>query len=456
MLTKLRFLQLSLALALVSLPGLAAADLLQSSHFRLDPNVADTFGGSTGSTSYKLTDAGGEGVVGAGSSQSYKLAQGYVRQLTHSLQLTMLPSGTYAYWPFDTGTGTQAYDGGSNSDDATLMNAPSWTTGIVGGAVTLNGTSQYAASSKSVVNPPTFTLEIWFKSTSSTGGELMGFGDAQNGSSTNLDRLIYLNNAGKITFGTHPSAYKTVTTASAYNDGSWHHVAASLGAAGLLLYVDGVRQGTDATTTTAQSYTGYWRMGFDNLAAWPTAPTSNYLAGSIDEARVLTRQLTDTEITNDYTAGSNALHNAFTLPNITPGQSQIYSVDAIVRTDAGGYDMYVQEPLPLTHTDNVTTIPGISGTIASPAAWVEGTTKGFGFTLTSGTSIEGKWGTSPNYDYAAIPSLATAYHSRPGVSGGTNGGAPDITTIQYRADTSSVQKQGTYSATVIYSATVKP
>lgn len=447
-----RHFKVALGVIAVMAPGLASADLLQSTHFRLDPNVADTFGGDTSSTSYKLTDAGGEGVVGAGSSQSYKLTQGYTSQLAHSLSLVVLPNATYAYWPMDAGTGTMAYDGSMNNDNGTLMNAPSWTTGIVGRGVTLNGTTQYMSTPNQVANPTTYTLEIWFKSTSGNGGQLIGFGDAQTGNSTNMDRVVYLTDAGNIVYGTHPGAYKTVATASTYNDGSWHHVAASLGSAGLLLYVDGVLRGNDPTTTTAQNFNGYWRLGNDDLSAWPSAPTSNFLAASIDEARVYTRQLSESEIANDYTAGANALNGAFTLPNITPGQSQSYSADAVVRTDAGGYDLYIQAPSPLTHTDTTTTIPNISGTIASPATWSEGSTKGIGFTLTAGTSLEAKWGTNPNFAYAGLPASATLYHSRTGL----NGAIPELTTLQYRADTLPSQKQGTYSATVIYTATIRP
>jgi hypothetical protein len=438
-------------LACALLPGHASA-ILESANFKLDPNVASSFGGSSGSTSYGLTSTGGEAVVGAGGSQSYKLGQGYVRSLPQSIQLTVLPNGTYSYWPMDTGTGTQAYDGSMTGNDATLQSNPSWATGIIGQAVVLNGSSQYLSTKTTQTNPSTFTIEIWFKTTTTSGGRLMGFGDAQTNASTNADRNLYLDNAGHILWGTHPSAYQTVTTASTYNDGSWHHVAASLGPAGLLLYVDGVRQGTDASTTTAANYTGYWRIGYDDLSGWPSAPTSNYLAGTVDEARVLTRQLSDDEVQNDYLAGASALHGAFTLPNITPGQSQTYTVDAIVRTGAGGYDLYVQRPTPLTHTDTVTTIPDISGTIASPAAWTEGTTKGFGFTLTAGTQVEAKYGTNPNYNYAALPSGSTIFHSRTGL----NGGIPEVTTIQYRADTTTTQKQGTYSTQVIYTATTKP
>jgi hypothetical protein len=455
MLHKVRQFRVVLAVTALMVPGLVSADLLQSTNFRLDPNVAATFGGNSGSTSYKLTDTGGEAVVGSGSSQSYKLTQGYVSQLAHSMQISVLPNATYATWPFDTGTGTQAYDLGMNSDDATLVGAPSWTTGIVGKAVTLNGSSQYVATSKQVSNPTAFTMEIWFESTTAAGGYLMGFGDAQTGASSTLDRVLYMQSDGRITFGVKPGAsYKTVTTPSSYNVGVgvWHHVAASLGSAGLALYVDGNKIATDTSTTTAAAYSGYWRMGYDDLTGWPGAPTSNYLAASIDEARVYTRQLSDGEVTNDYTAGANALHGAFTLPNITPGISQTYSADAVVRTDAGGYDLYIQAPTLLTHTDTTTTIPMIGASIASPAAWSEGTTKGLGFSLTAFTGLDAKWGTNPNYNYAGIPNTATVYHSRTGL----NGGIPELTTLQFRADTTPSQKQGTYSTTIIYTATVRP
>ena len=438
-------------LAAVLLPGLASASLLQSTHFHLDPNVANTFGGAGGSTSYKLTDSGGEAAVGAGSSQSYKLTQGYIAQLTHSIQLSVLPSGTYAYWPLDTGTGTRAYDVSPTNDAGTLVAAPAWVTGKIGNAVTLDGSSQYISTSTTQINPSTYTIELWFKTTTTSGGRLMGFGDAQTGASTNLDRQIYMTNAGTLVYGVNPGTKKTVVSSSAYNDGAWHHAAATLGTSGMTLVVDGLRVGTDASTTTAGSYTGYWRMGYDNLTGWASAPTSNFFAGSIDEVRVYNRQLSDVEIKNDYTAGNSGLRFAHTLPDITPGTSQTYSADAIVQTDAGGYDLYIQSPSLLTHTDGTTTIPAIGGSINSPVAWTEGTTKGLGFTVTSGTSVEAKWGSGP-YNYAALPSIATVYHSRVG----QNGGVPEKTTIQYRADTAPSQKQGTYSTTVIYTVTLKP
>lgn len=437
--------------ALLAFPMAASANLLQSTNFRLDPNVANTFGGTGSSPSYKLTDSGGEAAVGSGSSASYRLTQGYIAQLTHSLQLSVMPSGTYAYWPFDTGNGNQAFDVSMTGNVGNLQASPTWGTGKLGQALTFNGSNQYVSTTTTQANPTAFTEEMWFKTTTVSGGRLSGFGTAQTGASGTSDRHIYMTNGGQLIFGVNNGVQRTITTAGTYNDGAWHHVAATLGTGGMTLVIDGARAGTDGTVTTAGNYTGYWRLAYDDLTGWPSAPTSSFLAGSLDEARIYTRQLTDAEIKGNYTAGLSGLQFAHTLPNVTPGSSSTFATDAVVRTDAGGYNLFIQATSLLTHTDTTSTIPMMSGTMGTPTSWTEGTTKGLGFTVTGGTQVEAKWGTGP-YLFAGVPLASTAFHGRTGL----NGGIAELTTLLFRADTTSSQKQGTYSTTVVYTATIKP
>lgn len=435
----------------LALPGIASANLLQSAHYRLDPNVANTFGGSSSSSSYKLTDAGGESVVGSGASQSYKLTQGYISQLVHSLQLNVMPNGTYSDWPFDTGIGTQAYDVSTTNNSGTLVGAPTWTNGQIGKAIVLDGSTQYVSTATTQANPTSLGMEIWFKTTTTSGGRLIGFGDTKVGASTNSDRHIYMDNTGKLIFGANPGTKKTITSVLSFNDGIWHHAAATLGAAGMKLIVDGAVVASDGTATSAGAYTGYWRIGYDSLAGWPSAPTSSFFAGSIDQARVYTRELVEAEVKGNYISGKNGTNFAQTLPDITPGISQSYNTDAVIQTDAAGYSLYISSPQLLKHTDNITTIPAISATIAAPAAWNEGITKGLGFAVTSATQLEAKWGVGP-FNYASLPTTPTVYHTRAGL----NGGLAEKTTLQFRADTNPAQKHGAYSTTIIYSATIKP
>jgi hypothetical protein len=115
--------------------------------------------------------------------------------------------------------------------------------------------------------------------------------------------MIYLDSGNKISFGVNPAGTKHVLrSTSTYNDGDWHHVAASLGAAGQKLYVDGELVDSDDTVTSAQNFTGYWRWGGEDTTNWTNAPTSNYLTGTIDDVAVYTSQLTDNQIARHYAA----------------------------------------------------------------------------------------------------------------------------------------------------------
>lgn len=172
-----------------------------------------------------------------------------------------------------------------------------------GGAYVLNGSSSYISTPNQYNNPSTFTEEVWFKTTTA-GGTLMGFGSAQTGPSPNNDRKIYMNTSGQINFGIYyPGTPKPILTSSkSYADGQWHLVNAILSPnTGTRLYVDGVLVDSSSTSTAAQSYTGYWRIGYDRLSDWTNA--NAYFTGSMRFAAVYSTALTQEQISNHYTAG---------------------------------------------------------------------------------------------------------------------------------------------------------
>lgn len=140
--------------------------------------------------------------------------------------------------------------------------------------------------------------------------------------------------------------------------------------------------------------------------------------------------------------------SSLTIPTVTPGTSESASLQAAVLTDAPGYDLAINEDHDLQQGS--TTIPPISGSIASPAAWNEGTTTGLGFTVTGGSQVEASWGGGSNY--AAIPTSSTTFHSHSGLLGG----ASDTTTLSFRLDTAPSQPAGSYSNTVTLTATLRP
>lgn len=171
-----------------------------------------------------------------------------------------------------------------------------------GTAVTLNGSSGYVNHGTAITIPTTYSATTWFRTTTTRGGLILGWGSAATGASNNVDRVLYMTNTGGLVFGNNNAAKNTVSSPGSYNDGQWHHVLATVGTAGMRLYVDGNQVAASTTTATA-SYSGFFRLGYDRLNGWPSVPTSNYFAGSVDEAAIYTQTLAAADAQEHYRAG---------------------------------------------------------------------------------------------------------------------------------------------------------
>jgi PKD repeat protein len=210
------------------------------------------------------------------------------------------------YWRLDEASGTTASDSGPALNNGNAAGGVTWgaaggLSGYSGTAGRFDGVNDLVVASKPVLGGPrAFTAGLWFKTTTTTGGKLIGFGNTASGLSTSYDRHIYMQNDGKLVFGVYASsAQHKITSPLAYNDGAWHQVVATQGPEGMRLYVDGAQVGTHAQTA-AQVYDGYWRIGGDNT--WGS--TSRYLNGTLDEAMVFGTALTPEQITAIYREGS--------------------------------------------------------------------------------------------------------------------------------------------------------
>ena len=77
-----------------------------------------------------------------------------------------------------------------------------------------------------------------------------------------------------------------------------------------MLYIDNSLAVHEYSVTSAQTMTGYWRIGYDNLAFWPDEPTSRSFAGSIDDIYIYNRALSVSEISSLFTAtGTTSVKN---------------------------------------------------------------------------------------------------------------------------------------------------
>ncbi len=222
----------------------------------------------------------------------------------------IIADGATNYWPLNEPSGSVVFDNASFADaDA----GPGVTRGA-GGAIPNDAASNFdgssggfAATRGAIPGPDTFTAEAWFKTTSTSGGKILGFGGSATGDSGSYDRHIYMDNAGHIWFGVYPGGVQTLNTSNTYNDGQWHQVTASLGADGMHLYIDGVPAGQRSDVTNGQSYNGYWRIGGDNLGGWPNQPASSYFAGAIDDVAIYPTVLPRQTVLAHYTASGRAI-----------------------------------------------------------------------------------------------------------------------------------------------------
>ena len=211
------------------------------------------------------------------------------------------------YWRLGEANGTIGYDQ-VGADDLTLNgNVTRGAEGaLIGDPDTAStfagGTAPGSTTGSAQPGSQNFTVEAWFKTTTSSGGKIVGFGNSSTANSGSYDRHIYMTNGGQIRFGVYDGSTRTVASSSSYRDGQWHQVVGQMGPTGIKLYVDGKLVGSDASATSAQAYSGYWRVGGDNISGWPSAPSSSNFNGSIDDVSIYEGQLTQDQIRAHFLA----------------------------------------------------------------------------------------------------------------------------------------------------------
>ena len=159
-----------------------------------------------------------------------------------------------------------------------------------------------------------FTAEAWVRTSTTSGGKIIGFGNVASGTSRVTDRNVYMDNTGRIYFGVWNGAIRTINSGAGFNDGQWHHVVSTLGSGGMFLYVDGVRAAFRTDVTTARVFDGYWRIGSDLVGTWPSQPASGSLQGDIDEVALYPAALGLQQVQSHYRASGRSLDVPATPP----------------------------------------------------------------------------------------------------------------------------------------------
>lgn len=221
----------------------------------------------------------------------------------------VVADGAASYWPLDETSGSTILDNAGFLDASAGAGVTRNQAGAITGdpATSFNGATTASAATSTLQNPPnTYTAQAWIKTTTTSGGKILGFGASKTGNSASYDRQIYMDNAGRIFFGVYPSAVRTVNSGTGFNDGKWHQITATLGPDGMKLYIDAKLVAQRSDTTYGQAYQGYWRIGGDNLGGWTNQPSSNYFNGTIDEVAIYPTVLNRATVDAQWVASGRA------------------------------------------------------------------------------------------------------------------------------------------------------
>jgi hypothetical protein len=266
----------------------------------------------------QAVDADGN-VIGSPSSAPVTVLAGSPRAEDYAAQV--LSETPLHYWRLGTAGGADAvgsrslrFGSGATQGRAGVL------TGSADTAVSFDGSATGRAWTRtSEAAPAALSVEAWFTTTSRTGGKILGFGSSTGSAdSTTVDRQLYLTADGRVNFGILAGVAQKTSSTRPYNDGRWHHAVGTMGSAGMALYVDGALVGTRASTTAANAYNGYWRLGGDRLSGWTASywgdpalqsenwpwPTADNLAGTVDEAAVYAYPLTAAQVLDHWMRGA--------------------------------------------------------------------------------------------------------------------------------------------------------
>jgi hypothetical protein len=148
----------------------------------------------------------------------------------------------------------------------------------------LRGESQMLYSGNYRQIPEDFTLSLWFRTETDSGGMMAAFTDNPWGPEK-TDALLYMSDDGRLHFwisnGTTPVE---LTSSGSYNDGLWHQVTLQHSAAMTMNINEGTEKIVSAVPAVKQSYSGYWTFGGPDIPAGVSAmPSKKFFNGTIDD-----------------------------------------------------------------------------------------------------------------------------------------------------------------------------
>jgi Concanavalin A-like lectin/glucanases superfamily len=211
--------------------------------------------------------------------------------------------GLVGWWKFDENAGSVAYDASGLGRDATLSNAPGWTTGKIASATALNGSNQAATAPSAALNTASsFSVCAWVRLNSTAGWQTFL---SQDGNAVSGFYLEKRGDTNEFTLSMFTNDSITTVVRSGWNftpsTNTWYHLCGvrDVPAGQIRLYGNGTLVGTTAYTATwnATGPTVIGRGKYNGSAV-------NFVNGNIDDVRAYNYGLAATDMTYIYNGGS--------------------------------------------------------------------------------------------------------------------------------------------------------
>ena len=203
-------------------------------------------------------------------------------------------------WHFDEGTGDKAYDSSGNDNDGTVYGA-SWVTGKFGNALSFDGVNAYVEvpDSASLDSTGVITIECWVKREQAAYQTLISKWSAADNQRSYLVALTADNNvrfwitsSGMWGNLKELTSYGTVGT-------EWTHIAATYDGDKMNIYIDGVKDANEFSSTIF-IFTGTAKLMFGVHPAYMTHGwVPGYFKGILDEVRIWDIALTEFQVAMD-------------------------------------------------------------------------------------------------------------------------------------------------------------
>jgi hypothetical protein len=208
--------------------------------------------------------------------------------------------GPVGYWGLNDYAGQIAADWSGLGYHGTLVNGPTWTSGLIGGGLSFDGSNDRVdLPAEALDGLSDLTISLWFKTTKT--GQGMFLSGANSGNDNEVLFFLYSSTAIRFYTGESSGSYLNWPLPYSVADGQWHHVALVRDDDGgpdkVSLYLDGELVSSKNSTLSPLSIAPNGLLiGQDQDTVGGGFQSSQAFKGTLDEVRLYASALDAAEI----------------------------------------------------------------------------------------------------------------------------------------------------------------